>query len=383
MNRDMGNPASAKNGISRRSFVAGLGALVGTGILAGCGGSPSGTSDAATTSAASEAASTAAATGAVDEILDAASLKRIGGKTTYPFTFTTYNYNREPVEVTIDKAPERVMAVQQNNIETMLKLGLKDKIVMAYGMDDQSALGDLKADFDQIPFQDGQPSKEDVIGVNPDFITAWYSTFADDFLGDVDFWHKRNCGTYMSRNSACRGKTGTYHQTIYDEFQDILLLGQIFDKQDEAQAVVDKMLDEVSKVQEYANSQNEHPTVAVLENEDDSYRVYSEMTLGGNVAEEAGATLAVGKGNDTANISAEDLIAVNPDAVFMVWYEGFRDATTCVQDITENDKFKSLGAVQNNKVFPVALTGIYCSGLHTIDGLRAFYQALYPDFKQE
>ena len=65
----------------------------------------------------------------------------------------------------------------------------------------------------------------------------------------------------------------------------------------------------------------------------------------------------------------------------MVWYDGFRDATNCVTDITENDKFKSLDAVKNNKVFPVALTGIYCSGLHTIDGLRDFYQALYPDMK--
>lgn len=370
--------SNASNSISRRSFIGGAAALVGMlgiGGLAGCGGQQ------APAAATTEAAATTAGTSGVDEILDAASLKRIGGKTTYPFTYTTYNHNREPVEVTIDKAPERVMAVQQNNIETMLALGLKDKIVMAYGLDDPSALGDLKADFDQIPFQDGQPSKEDVIGVNPDFITAWYSTFADDFLGDVDFWHNRSCGTYMSRNSACRGKTGTYHQTIYDEFQDILLLGQVFDRQDEAQALVDKMLDEVKKVQDYAKAQSNHPTVAVLENEDDSYRVYSELTLGGNVAEEAGATLAVGKGASTANISAEDLLAANPDAVFMVWYDGFRDATNCVTDITENDKFKSLDAVKNNKVFPVALTGIYCSGLHTIDGLRDFYQALYPDMK--
>lgn len=370
--------------VTRRGFLSMLGTIAGAGMLAGCTGKGgTGTGSAASDGSASARASFEGdtAAGPVDERLDAASLERIGGPTSYPFTFTTYDYNRQQVKVTIKKAPERVMAVQQNNIETLLALGLKDKIVMAYGLDDPSALGDLKADFDQIPFQDGKPSKEDVIGVDPDFITAWYSTFADDFLGDVDFWHNRETGTYMSRNSACRGKTGTYHQTIYDEFQDILLLGQIFDKQDEAQAIVDKMLAEVEKVQQYAKEQSSHPTVAVLENEDGSYRVYSEMTLGGNVATEAGATLAVGKGEDTANISAEDLIATDPDAVFMVWYDGFRDAESCVADITENSKFKSLGAVKDKKVFPVALTGIYCSGLHTIDGLRAFYQALYPDLQ--
>lgn len=363
--------------ISRRGFISLLGSLAGAGALAGCGAG-SGKAAGSSSQAASAGSGQATSAASKDERLDAASLKRIGGRTSYPFTFSTYNYQREQVTVTVDKCPERVMAVQQNNIETLLALGLKDKIVMAYGMDDPSALGDLKADFDQIPFQEGKPSKEDVIGREPDFITAWYSTFADDFLGDVDFWHDRGTGTYMSRNSACRGKTGTYHQTIYDEFQDILLLGQIFDRQDEAQALVDAMLAEVEKVQSYAKAQKTHPTVAVLENEDDSYRVYSEMTLGGNVAMEAGATLAVGKGSDTGNISAEDLINKDPDALFMVWYEGFRDAKSCVADITDNAKFASLSSVRDKKVFPVALTGIYCSGLHTIDGLRAFYQALYP-----
>ncbi|MFQ7453897.1 MAG: hypothetical protein ACLRNQ_23765 [Flavonifractor plautii] len=44
-------------------------------------------------------------------------------------------------------------------------------------------------------------SKEDLLALEPDFIAAWYSTFSDKRLGDVDFWHERSVGTYMALNS--------------------------------------------------------------------------------------------------------------------------------------------------------------------------------------
>ena len=53
----------------------------------------------------------------------------------YPITITTYNYKKEPIELTFEKAPEKVVAVYQNSIETLLALGLEDKIVAAAGLD--------------------------------------------------------------------------------------------------------------------------------------------------------------------------------------------------------------------------------------------------------
>ena len=360
--------APARAGISRRAFVAG-----GTGVLALLGLTPL-VGRAAFADAASAQADVDA-----PERTTAADLPVIGGHTTYPYTYTTYDYNRNKVEVTVEKAPERVVAAYQNNVETLLALGLGDRIVCAFGLDDPNDLGNLQDAFDQIPYLDSRPGQEEVIGLEPDFIAAWYSLFADDRLGDVPAWHKRGCGTYMSLNSSCRGKTGTYYQTIYDEMRDIQQLGVIFDRQDEAQKIVNEMLAEVEKIADHVATLVERPSVAVLENEDDSYRVYSEMTLGGNVAMEAGAQLAVGKGSDTANISAEDLIAASPDAVFMVWYDGFKTPDEAVADIADNARFASLSAVREGKVFPCSLTGIYCSGLHTLDGIRAFSEALYPE----
>ncbi|HCO73643.1 MAG TPA: iron ABC transporter substrate-binding protein, partial [Clostridium sp.] len=51
----------------------------------------------------------------------------------YPVTIETYNFTKEPIKLTFHKAPEKVFAVYQNSIETLLALGLEDKIVAAAG----------------------------------------------------------------------------------------------------------------------------------------------------------------------------------------------------------------------------------------------------------
>ena len=50
-------------------------------------------------------------------------------KTEYPLTITTYDYDGNEIETTYEKAPEKVLAVYQGSIETMLALGLEDLIM--------------------------------------------------------------------------------------------------------------------------------------------------------------------------------------------------------------------------------------------------------------
>ena len=125
-------------------------------------------------------------------------------------TITTYNYENEPVEMTFEKAPEKVFAYANSNIEELLALGLGDKIVAACGLDGD-VREDLKDEFDKIQYMDTKPSKEEVVAMEPDFIAAWYSSFSDDWLSDVSFWQERNVNTYMSLNSAAKGPASEFH----------------------------------------------------------------------------------------------------------------------------------------------------------------------------
>lgn len=304
----------------------------------------------------------------------------------YPLTITTYNYAKEQVQYTFEKAPERVYAQAQDNIEILLALGLGDKIVGASGLDGEIR-PDLAEEFAKINYYDSIPSKEEMLGLEPDFITGWYSTFSDKRLGDVDFWQERGIGTYMALNSACRGPAAENPQTIEEECQDILTLGAIFDVEDRAQAIVDEIHAELDKIKAYV-ADHDKLSVAVLEDEGGTYRVYGEDVLGGNVAMQAGADLAVGRHGDNGNIGAEDLIAVNPDAIFMVWYDGYTVGDVdyagehVTKLITENPAFASLDAVKNGRVYAINLSGIYCSGMRTLDGVLDFAQNLYPELYQ-
>ncbi len=219
-------------------------------------------------------------------------------RTEYPLTITTYNYNKEPVEYTFEKAPERVYAYAQDNIEILLSLGLADRIVAASGDAGGGCSG------------------------------------------------SQNAGQVLLAGSGELDNISTY--------------------------LADK----------------DRLTVAVLEDEGGTYRVYGEDTLGGNVATSGGAELAVGKHGDNGNISAEDLIAANPDAIFMVWYNGYTVNDTdyageqVVELITENPAFASLDAVKNGRVFAINLNNVYCSGMRTLDGVLDFAQHLYPELYQ-
>lgn len=296
----------------------------------------------------------------------------------FPVTIHTFNHNKEAIDVTVEKAPERVVVAYQDNIEIMLRLGLADRIVCAFGLDEEIT-GDLADEFAKIPYYETRPSQEELIALEPDAIIGWYSLFADDRAGDATFWNERGVATYMANNSGGNLKGLEDGQTIENEMEDILNIGAMFGKTAEAQAIVDEMYAEIDKVVDYMETSGLEPlTVAILEDEGDSYRVYGTTTIGGNIAEAVGAKLAVGA-EDSENIGAEDLIAADPDKIFMIWFEGGPTAEDAVASILDNPAFASLKAVQNGDVYALNLVQVYCPGLHMMEAIQTFGAGLYPE----
>ena len=81
-----------------------------------------------------------------------------------------YNYAKEPVDITFERCPEKVLVLNQNNVETMLALGLGDKIVAAAGLDHE-VKAEYQADFETINYlTDFTVSRESVLMLEPDMI---------------------------------------------------------------------------------------------------------------------------------------------------------------------------------------------------------------------
>lgn len=288
----------------------------------------------------------------------------------YPVTITTYNYAKQPVKVTFKKSPEKVVAVYQNSIETLLALGLQDKIIAAAGLDHE-VKDEYKSAFSKVKYYEKVPSKEEVIGLQPDFILSWYSLFGEKKLGDVGFWHERAINTYIAQNSGVISPN-----TLQNEYDDILNIGKIFDVEDKANEIVTTMKKEIEKVKVFVKGKETVKAVILEVEKDGVYRIYGQDSIGGDIATQVGANL-VAKSN--GKIGNEDLIKLNPDVIFTVYFGKAIDKESAVKRIVDNPGLSSISAIKSKRIHPIMLSEVYASGIRTLDGIKTISKGLYPE----
>jgi iron complex transport system substrate-binding protein len=303
----------------------------------------------------------------------APAVESTGGDSHYPVTITNYTYAKEPVQMVFTKAPERVVAIYQNSIETLLALGLEDRIIAAAGLDHE-VKPEFAGAFAKVDYlTEFTPNRERIIMLQPDFILSWYSIFNENRLGEVDYWHSRGTNTFIAANSGVSANI-----SLENEYQDILTLGAIFNVEEKAEAIVNEMRAEVDKAAAYARGSTKK-RVLIMETQSNGLRIYGRNALGGDMAAKLGADVIIA---ESGVISAEALVGHNPDCIFMVYFGSSADkqnADDAVEQITGNPAYASLAAVQNKSVFPIPLGEMYCSGIRTLDGIITLAKGMYPE----
>lgn len=338
------------------------------------------TSSGASESSASETSVTASETGGSETASEAES----GKKTEYPLTITTYDSEGNEIETTYEKAPEKVLAVYQGCIETMLALGLEDRMAAAAGLDNEVP-EELKTAFSKVEYLDEfTPSLETVTMMEPDMIFSWGSLFGEKTLGSVTDWVDKGCNTYYSSNTRPGSDTETRNRTLENEYTDILNIGQIFDVQDQAEAIVADIKGVIDQTIEATKDLEERPGVLILEPLGDSVTNYGASSLGGDMVTKLGAQLA---NPDAKTVGKEDIIAANPDVIFVVYmpYAGDDPETvkeTQLATIRDDEALQSLDAVKNGRIVPIMLSEMYASATRTQDGIEHFAAGLYPELNQ-
>lgn len=294
----------------------------------------------------------------------------------YPVTITNYNYAGEPVTYTYTQAPQRVVAVYQGSIESMIALGLEDHVVASYGLDNE-VKAEWQEGFAQMNYQDDvfAPDKETVTLLQPDLILSWGSLFSEKNLGDTAAWNAKGVGTYMNSNT-CPGGS----RTLENEYTDLLNLGKIFDVEDRAEALVAEMRQEIESTLQAVEGRPAVRT-AVVEPIGGTVTNYGANTLAGDMVTQLGGQLVQPEGSE---MSKEALVTADPEVIFVVYmaYSGEDPETVMASQlaaITEDPALASLSAVQNGRVYPVMLGDIYAAGPRTVDGIRTIAAGLYGD----
>lgn len=296
-------------------------------------------------------------------------------RTEYPVTITTYGSDGAEFTTTYEKAPEKVLAVYQGSIETMLALGLEDRLVATAGLDN-AVPDEQKAAFSSVEYLDEfTPSRETVTMLEPDMIFSWVSLFRDTTLGDAQDWIDNGTNIYINTNTALS------EDSLENEYNDILNTGIIFDVQDRAEAIVAEMQNTIESVKAQAEEAGESPSVLVLESMDGSFTNYNASSLAGDMVTQLGGILA---NPDGSSLGKEDVIAANPDVIFVVYMPYTGDDPEAVMNenlniILEDDSLASLSAVQNGRVVPIMLSEMYASATRTQDGIETIAKGLYPE----
>lgn len=306
-------------------------------------------------------------------------------KTQYPLTITTYGSDGTQLQTIYEQAPKKVLAVYQGCIETMLALGLEDSLIATAGLDNEVP-DEQKEAFSKTNYLDEfTPSLETVTMLEPDMIFSWGSIFKEKTLGDTKEWINKGVNIYMNTNTHPLQNEISYNKTLDNEYNDILNIGKIFDVQDKAQEIVNDMKTIITKVEEKTKDIKEKPTVLILEFFKDTFTNYGKTSLGGDMVAKLGGILL---NPDISSLGKEDVVAANPDVIFIVYmpYDGDNPEQVKQEKldvILEDEAYKSLDAVKNKRIVPIMLSEMYASATRTKDGIITFAKGLYPNIDLE
>ena len=300
----------------------------------------------------------------------------------YPVTIDTFNYAKEPIKVTFEKTPEKVVCTNQTQTELMLYFGL-DKYIAGMAYLDGAVRSDLQAQYDALKAAGkeltvkGYPSKEVVLALEPDFIFGWRSAFAETSLGDVSEWHKLGTNTMILR---CSNNT-VGKRDLDAVLADIADIGAIFDIQDKTDKYIADAKEMIKKVDEKVASLDRAPYRAIIiePGRDGTWYCWGSNTLTGNLVVKAGAEYGLPAGGD---LSVEDIVKINPEVIIVDYMEEEGKTTAeceaaAIATVKDQAALAEVPAVANGKIMAVNLTDVYGGGIRMVPSVQAMFEFMY------
>ena len=291
---------------------------------------------------------------------------------------TTYNSRRELETETFAKTPERVIALWQGPIETLLALGVGDRIVAATGIPDEKFLRpDLAELYEEIPYHAFESlDKESAVAWNPDFIvTSWESAFSDKGIGTTSFWQSRGVKTYIGEIP----RDAPEKRTLDYEYKVIMDMGKIFHVEPRAEEIVQGMRDRMKELQTQAAAFNTRPTVMIVQYMGKQIMSWGDNYLQADIVKNLGGRLLF---HETGFITEEEILRQRPDVIFLMVNEWDYDHKEEIrQKLLSDPSLNSLPCIQNGRVYLFPLYEGQYSGVRTAEGVERIAKGLYPDIQ--
>ena len=281
----------------------------------------------------------------------------------YPMTID--NYGRK---ITIQSAPQKVLALGPNCAELLVALGLEDSIVgTSLRNHSRGPLPEYKKAFEAIPeINHSSATREAVISSGADFIYGIDWEFGGDGL-DVNELEEYGMTTYI--NSAA---------TLEEQYQEILDIGKIFGIEDRAAKYVQEQKERIEAVQDKVK--NEKPLkVLVYDSGSDGVFTCSGINFESLLIELAGGENLFQDITDKAwvTVSYEEVLSREPDMILIHDYDS-PSVEEKIAEIKANDVLSQLSCVKNQRFAVIDLESVLPGDrlAYTVEKLS---EAFYPD----
>lgn len=268
------------------------------------------------------------------------------------------------VTTVYDKAPERLVPLSYDAAQTLVALGLEDKIVgvaTAEGSytDCLPEYQDKLSKLDVIV--DGTPNFETLLSKNPDFVYATIYTFGKYGVAPVEDFQKENIKFY------CINGTYSEKPSINDIYKDIEDLGKIFRKEDEAKKLIESL-----KEREKALKDKVVATPLKVMAFDGGEK--TAMTCGQGIENEiiklaGGNNIFSDLENAFEEVSWEEVTKRNPDIILIHSYDQGVTSGTVDEKINilkNNPALKNVTAIKDGNFVVVKLMEVF-PGLQVFD----------------
>ena len=287
--------------------------------------------------------------------------------TQYPLTIDNCG-----TELVFEAAPQRAITVDTSLAETLVALGVGDRIVGTYFDFQNSGIApENRTALDELAVlgEGGYPSREAVISLAPDFVFAF---------GEYDFSQEGSptrddlagVPIYASEIFACDQGVGR----VQDSFEEILELGKIFDRQAEAQAIVDEQTARLTEVQA-AVADLEQPKAIYWDAYDFENVRLLPFGLYRDAAVQAGADVLFPDVTDDNPVSKEQIATSEVEVVLAIDYGP--DLTAPLLPLMV-ELVSATPAGEKGGDGVIAVTN-YPPNLHAVDLVEEIARVLHPD----
>ncbi len=272
------------------------------------------------------------------------------------------------VTTTYEVPPERVVALDVSTLETMLVLGLEDRIEGVVVAHRQAVRPDLEEAASRITeLSEGHsPTKEALLAVDPDFILASFESYLAEERGlSRESLAELDVKTHVF-NEECVTTSPTW-DTLYGEID---VLGRIFGVEERAAEMIAEMQAEVAQAEQIAAAAPEGPAVFVFDSGESA-----PFTAGGGGMEDLIIDSAGGKHvfaeveGAFGEVTWEEVVARDPEVIIINDYQDQSGTSTTVE--SKEDFLKGfpamaeVSAIRNDRIVSIPLTNTFLSVRNT------------------